>query len=88
MFKDGVRMFGPAYIRLAQAIIIQAVKDVIRPVRFGPHDHSAGYIKADARKFIRKAALEDGYERGIFELAGMDPRWVQAYLEKKIRKKS
>jgi hypothetical protein len=74
-------MFEPAYIRLAQAVVLQAVKDVIKPVRFSPNDRSARSIKADARKFIRKAALEDGYERGIFELAGMDPRLVLAHLE-------
>ncbi|AEG14490.1 hypothetical protein SAMN02745218_01147 [Desulfofundulus australicus DSM 11792] len=81
-------MFEPAYIRLAQAVVLQAIKDVIKPVRFSSNDRSARSIKADARKFIRKAVLEDGYERGIFELAGMDPRRVQAYLEERIRKKS
>jgi hypothetical protein len=78
-------MFEPAYIRLAQAVVLQAVKDVIKPIRFGPHDRSAGSIKADARKFIRKAALEDGYERNIFELAGVDPRRILAHLEEKMK---
>ena len=79
-------MLEPAYVRMAQAIVLRAVKDALNPVRNGSHDYSARYIKADARKFIQKAALEDGYERGIFELAGIDPRLVLAHLEERMKR--
>ncbi|RKO66408.1 hypothetical protein [Desulfofundulus salinus] len=78
-------MFEPAYTRLARAVVLQAVKDAVNPVRCGSRDYSVRNIKADARKFIRKAVLEDGYEHGIFELAGVDPRRVLAHLEERMK---
>ncbi|WP_435374052.1 hypothetical protein [Desulfofundulus salinus] len=79
-------MFDPAYIRLAQAVVLQALKDAVNPVRLNGRDYSARHIKADARKFIRKAVREDGYERSIFELAGVDPRRVLTHLEERMKR--
>ncbi|MBO8128923.1 MAG: hypothetical protein H0Z39_06960 [Peptococcaceae bacterium] len=70
-----------AYRRLARAIVSQAVRDVLRPVKVNARDWPVWYIRADARRFLRNGAEKDGHECCVFELAGICPRQVLKAIE-------
>ncbi|ACX52026.1 MULTISPECIES: hypothetical protein [Ammonifex] len=68
-----------AYREIARAVVFQALRDAIKP-KFVSSEGERRAVKEDALRFLRKAVEEDGYERLLFEVAGICARqalkWV------------
>jgi hypothetical protein len=60
--------------QLARATVLQAMRDILYPARFEKDEAGQEEIRRDALFFLSIAVDEDGYERGVFELAGICPR--------------
>ncbi|RDV83892.1 hypothetical protein [Ammonifex thiophilus] len=71
------------YRRVARAVVAQAVWDVLKP-RHVSSEAERVLVREDALRFIRKAVEEDGYERWLFEVAGVCPRRLLKKLRERL----
>lgn len=71
------------YRQIARAVVAQAVWDVLKP-RHVSSESERVLVREDALRFIRKAVEEDGYERWLFEVAGVCPRKLWSLLRERL----
>ncbi|MGO0122250.1 hypothetical protein [Desulfothermobacter acidiphilus] len=68
-----------AYREIARAVVFQALRDAVKP-KFVSSEGERRAVKEDALRFLKKAVDEDGYERLLFEVAGICARQALKWL--------